>query len=80
MIFELVGDRLHFQTISDLGKTIDSGVITRRRVDTKAEPSQPVAPSAKPVPPQDKPATSTAKPTTSSTRPAAPAGTPAARP
>jgi hypothetical protein len=64
MIFEIVGDQLHFQAISDLGKTIDSGIITRRRVDTKAAPSQPAAPGAKPVPQQDKPATSTAKPAT----------------
>jgi 3',5'-cyclic AMP phosphodiesterase CpdA len=61
MIFEIVGDQMHFQTITDLGKTVDSGIVTRRRVDTKAAPSQPAAPAAKPVPPQDKP-TTTAKP------------------
>jgi len=30
MIVEIIGDELHFQTISDQGKTIDSGVIPRR--------------------------------------------------
>jgi predicted phosphodiesterase len=60
MIFEIDGDQLHFQTISDQAKTVDSGIITRRRVETSAAPSQPAAPAAKPVPPQDKP--STAKP------------------
>ena len=34
MIAEIVGNELHFQTISDTGKTIDSGVI-QRRVDDK---------------------------------------------
>ena len=76
MILEIVGDQLHFQTISDVGKTVDSGVITRRRVDTKAAPSQPAAPSTKPVPPQDKP--TTAAPSTAKPAPAAnPATTPA---
>src|SRR5215203_78475 len=60
MIFEIDGDQLHFQTISDLQKTVDSGVIAQRKVEDKAAPSVPAAPSAKPVPPQDKPATSTA--------------------
>ena len=54
MIFELVGDQLHFQVISDLGKTVDSGIIRRRQLDTQAAPSVPAAPPAKPVPPQDK--------------------------
>jgi len=62
MVFEIVGDRLHFQAISDLSKTIDSGIIARRQVDTKAAPSVPAAPAAKPVPPQDKVGTPTAKP------------------
>ncbi len=30
MIVEIIGDELHFQTITDQGKTIDSGVIPRR--------------------------------------------------
>ena len=68
MIMEIEGDQLHFQVVSDQGKTVDSGVITRRKVDTKAAPSQPAAPPVKPVPPQDKP--STAKP--SATAPAKP--------
>ena len=62
MIFEIDGDQMHFQTISDQNKTVDSGVITRRSVDNKAAPSVPAAPAVKPVPPQDKPGTSTAKP------------------
>ena len=57
MIFEIDGDQMHFQTISDQQKTVDSGVITRRQVDDKAAPSVPAAPSVKPVPPQDKPGT-----------------------
>ena len=70
MIFEIDGDQLHFQTISDLQKTVDSGVIAQRKVEDKAAPSVPAAPSAKPVPPQDKPATSTAKPAPSTAKPA----------
>jgi predicted phosphodiesterase len=62
MILEIDGDQMHFQTISDLSKTVDSGIIARRKVDDKPAPSVPAAPSAKPVPPQDKPNTSTAKP------------------
>ena len=68
MIFEIDGDQMHFQMISDQQKTVDSGIITRRQVDNKAAPSVPAAPSVKPVPPQDKPGTkptgtsSTAKP------------------
>lgn len=57
MIFEIEGEQLHFQAISDLGKTVDSGIIERRKVDNKAAPSVPAAPSAKPAPPQDKPGT-----------------------
>ena len=62
MIFEIDGDQMHFQTISEQGKTVDSGIVARRRVDDKAAPSVPAAPSAKPVPPQDKVGTPTAKP------------------
>jgi predicted phosphodiesterase len=62
MIFEIDGDQMHFQTISEQQKTVDSGVIARRTVDNKAAPSVPAAPAAKPVPPEDKPNTSTAKP------------------
>lgn len=71
MIFEIDGDQMHFQTISDQQKTVDSGIVTRRRVDDKAAPSVPAAPAAKPVPPQDKPNTTTAKP--AAPNPAAPA-------
>lgn len=70
MILEIDGDEMHFQTISDQGKTVDSGIVTRRPVDDRAAPSVPAAPPVKPVPPRDKPTTSTAKPTT---KPAAPA-------
>jgi hypothetical protein len=59
MILEIDGDAMHFQVITDQGKTVDSGVITRRRVEDQEGPSQPAAPSAKPVPPQDKPGTTT---------------------
>ena len=62
MIFEIDGDQMHFQVITDQGKTVDSGIVTRRSVDNTAAPSKPAAPAIKPVPPQDKP--STAKPTT----------------
>src|SRR5687768_5158903 len=70
MIFEIDGDQMHFQTITDQQKTVDSGVVTRRQVDDKAAPSVPAAPSVKPVPPQDKPGT---KPTgaSSTDKPAA---------
>ena len=80
MIMEIDGDQLHFQTVSDQQKTVDSGVIARRQIDDKAAPSVPAAPSVKPVPPQDKPsgakppAPATAKPggTTSTAKPATP--------
>ena len=62
MIFEIDGDQMHFQTITDQNKTVDSGIVSRRKVDDKAAPSVPAAPAAKPVPPQDKPTTSTRKP------------------
>jgi predicted phosphodiesterase len=62
MIFEIDGDQMHFQTITDQEKTVDSGIVARRKVDDKAAPSVPAAPAAKPVPPQDKPTTSTRQP------------------
>ena len=77
MIFEIEGDKMHFQAISDQAKTVDSGIVERRRVDDKAAPSVPAAPPAKPVPPQDKPNTSTAKPAAPSAG-APPTGAPAA--
>ena len=74
MIFEIAGDQMHFQTISDTAKTVDSGIVTRRRVDTAAAPSLPAAPPLNPVPPQDKPrgtsGTSTAKPGPANGKPA----------
>ena len=36
MLVEVVGDDLHFQTISHKGQTVDSGVIRRRDVETSA--------------------------------------------
>ncbi len=62
MIFEIDSDQMHFQTISDQQKTVDSGIITRRKVDDKAAPSVPATPPVKPVPPQDKPPPATSKP------------------
>ena len=74
MLFEIDGDQMHFQTITDQQKTVDSGIIARRKVDDKAAPSVPATPAVKPVPPQDKPSTTTAKPTAPATaKPAAPA-------
>jgi 3',5'-cyclic AMP phosphodiesterase CpdA len=37
MVVEIDGDQMHFQTISDQGRTIDSGVISRR--DAKTTPN-----------------------------------------
>ena len=34
MLVEIVGDDLHFQTLSDDGKTVDSGVVRRREAAT----------------------------------------------
>jgi 3',5'-cyclic AMP phosphodiesterase CpdA len=70
MIFEIDGDQMHFQTITDQGKTVDSGIVTRRSVDNKAAPSVPAAPSMKPVPPRDKPGASPSRPSTA--KPSAP--------
>jgi predicted phosphodiesterase len=79
MILEIDGDQMHFQVVSDQSKTVDSGIIARRRVEDKPAPSQPAAPPAKPVPPKDKPTTTTAKPAPPSTaKPPAPTAKPAA--
>jgi 3',5'-cyclic AMP phosphodiesterase CpdA len=67
MILEIDGDQMHFQVVSDQGKTVDSGIITRRKVDNQSAPSQPAAPPVKPVPPKDKPTTSTARPSSPGT-------------
>jgi 3',5'-cyclic AMP phosphodiesterase CpdA len=55
MLLEIDGDQMHFQVITDQSKTVDSGIVTRRRVEDKPAPSQPAAPPVKPVPPKDKP-------------------------
>ena len=34
MLVEIAGDEMHFQVVSDLGKTVDSGVIRRRPMPT----------------------------------------------
>jgi hypothetical protein len=88
MLFEVDGDQLHFQVISDLGKTIDSGIITRNKNQTNAPASAPPATVTTPNPiapgdraPGAKPAApSTAKPAAPSTAkpPATPTGKPAA--
>ena len=70
MIFELDGDQLHFQVISDLGKTIDSGVIARNRNQTNAPANAPPATktTTTPIAPADRVA------------PAKPAPAPGAKP
>jgi predicted phosphodiesterase len=55
MLLEIDGDQMHFQVVSDQSKTVDSGIIARRRVEDKPAPSQPADPPARPVPPKDKP-------------------------
>jgi hypothetical protein len=48
MLVEIAGDELYFQVISDLGKTIDSGVLTRQKKEIKAAAApQPAAAGAK---------------------------------
>jgi 3',5'-cyclic AMP phosphodiesterase CpdA len=88
MLIEIVDDRMHFQVISDQGKTVDSGIVTRRRVENTAAPSVPAAPPLKPVPAGDKPAPAAAKPAATkpaatkpaATKPAAAAPKPTAKP
>ena len=62
MLFEVDGDQMHFQVISDLGKTVDSGVIMRNKSQTKAPANAP--PDTKtipnPIPPADRAPTKTA--------------------
>ena len=62
MLFEVDGDQMHFQVISDLGKTVDSGVILRNKSQTKAPANAP--PDTKtvpnPIPPADRAPTKTA--------------------
>jgi 3',5'-cyclic AMP phosphodiesterase CpdA len=37
MLIEIAGDEMHFQTLDEAGKTIDSGVIRRREVTTTTQ-------------------------------------------
>jgi 3',5'-cyclic AMP phosphodiesterase CpdA len=64
MLIEIDGDQMHFQVISDLGKTIDSGIVLRNKNQSKSAPAS--APSVntveKPIPPGAKPSTATKKP------------------
>ena len=62
MLFEVDGDQMHFQVISDQTKTVDSGVILRNKSQTKAPANAP--PDTKtipnPIPPADRAPTKTA--------------------
>jgi 3',5'-cyclic AMP phosphodiesterase CpdA len=64
MLIEIDGDQMHFQVISDLGKTIDSGIVLRNKNQSRSAPA--TAPSVntveKPIPPGAKPSTATKKP------------------
>jgi len=64
MLIEIDGDQMHFQVISDLGRTIDSGIVLRNKNQSRSEPS--TAPSVntveKPIPAGAKPSTATKKP------------------
>jgi hypothetical protein len=71
MVVEIVGDDMHYQALTDSGKTVDSGIVHRvgKVEPTPNRSAQPVvattgkdatkpAPAAKPAPaPADKPAT-----------------------
>jgi len=64
MLIEIDGDQMHFQVISDLGRTIDSGIVLRNKNQSRSEPS--TAPSVntveKPIPAGAKPSSATKKP------------------
>jgi predicted phosphodiesterase len=64
MLIEIDGDQMHFQVISDLGKTIDSGIVLRNKNQSRSAPA--TAPSVntveKPIPPGAKPSSATKKP------------------
>jgi predicted phosphodiesterase len=64
MLLEIDGNQMHFQVISDLGKTIDSGIVLRNKNQSKSAPA--TAPSVntveKPIPAGAKPSTATKKP------------------
>jgi predicted phosphodiesterase len=55
MIVEVFGEEMHFQVISDEGRTVDAGTLKRRPVENAPAQAAPVAPPAKPVPSADKP-------------------------
>jgi hypothetical protein len=46
MLVEIVGDEMHFQTISDAGKTIDSGII-RQVARPDGKPAATATPAAR---------------------------------
>ncbi len=65
MLIEIDGDQMHFQVVSDLGKTIDSGVILRNRNQSKTTPGAgdpAVMTVPKPIPAGAKPSTATKQP------------------
>jgi 3',5'-cyclic AMP phosphodiesterase CpdA len=64
MLIEIDGDQMHFQVISDLGKTVDSGIVLRNKTQSKAAPATTPAVQTveKPIPAGAKPSTATKKP------------------
>jgi 3',5'-cyclic AMP phosphodiesterase CpdA len=65
MLIEIDGDQMHFQVISDLGKTIDSGVILRNKNQSKTSPGAKdpaVITVPKPIPSGAKPSGATKQP------------------
>jgi hypothetical protein len=66
MLIAIDGDQMHFQVISDLGKTVDSGVVVRNKnQSTKAPGTDPaVMTVTKPIPAGAKPSTATQSGTT----------------
>jgi predicted phosphodiesterase len=64
MLIEIDGNQMHFQVISDLGKTIDSGVVSRNTTQSKSAPATTpaVSTAAKPIPAGAKPSTATKTP------------------
>jgi hypothetical protein len=61
MLIEIDGDQMHFQVISDLGRTVDSGVVHRNKNQSTAKPgTEPaVVTVPKTIPPAAKPSSST---------------------
>ena len=49
MIVEISGDELFFQTISKTGKTVDSGIVARRKVRADLKPAPTAAPAPAPA-------------------------------